>query len=198
MTLMRTRSGLVIYSPVALAAAHIEQIHRLGSVAVIIAPNLFHHMFLRPYMAAFPAARVLVPNGLEANIGPVPGAEITIKDLDLDSNSEIAHHIFAGHRLHETALFHRPTATLITADLLYNFQPENFAAEKMFFRLIGSYGAPTVTFYHRFAVQDKAAVRVLMETVESWRARRIVMCHGRIIAADNAGEMFTSAWARLQ
>lgn len=197
MTVIETRRGTVIYSPVALASAHIDQIRQMGRVAAIIAPNLFHHMFLRPCMAAFPEARVLIPAGLEAKIGAVRGAEVMTADLDLGVPGEIAHHIFAGHKLRETVLFHRPTATLITADLLYNFQRENFPAEKLFFRAIGSYGAPCVTFYHRFAIEDRASARALMEAVKAWRVRRIVMSHGRILTADDAGEIFAGAWARF-
>lgn len=197
MTVIETRVGTVIYSPVKLSPAHIEQIRRMGRVAAIVAPNLYHHMFLRPCMAAFPEARILIPAGLEAKIGIVPGAEIMAKDLDLGTSGEIAHHIFVGHKLRETVLFHRPTGTLVTADLLYNFQRENFPTEKLFFLLIGSYGAPCVTFYHRFAVEDRASVRALIETVKAWRACRIVMSHGRILAADNAGEIFAGAWARF-
>jgi hypothetical protein len=197
MTLIETRGGMVIYSPVGLASPHIEQIRRMGRVAAIIAPNLYHHKYLRACMAAFPEARVLIPAGLEAKIGAVRGAEVMAQDVDLGLPREIAHHVFAGHKLRETVLFHRATATLITADLIYNFQPENFTAEKLFFRLIGSYGAPSVTFYHRFALEDRACVKALMETVKTWRVRRIVMSHGRIVTADDAGEIFAGAWARF-
>ena len=187
----------MIYSPVALDGAHIEQIKRIGSVSAIVAPNLYHHMFLRSCMAAFPAARVLVPEGLAAKIGPIAGSEVMTEDLDLGASGDIAHHIFVGHKLREVVLFHRPTGTLLTADLLYNLQCDSFAAEKMFFRLIGSYGSPSVPFYHRFAVEDAASVRGLIEAVKGWRVRRIVMSHGRIVASDNAGEIFASAWTRF-
>lgn len=197
MSLIESPDGIVIYSPVALAVTHIERIRQMGHVSAIIAPNLYHHMFLRPCIAAFPEARILVPEGLQAKIGDVPGAKVMTKGHDLTISREIDHHIFTGHKLRETILLHRPTGTLITADLLYNFQRENFPAEKFFFGLIGSYGHPSVTFYHRFAVEDKASVMALMETVKGWRARRIMMSHGRIIYANDAGEIFTKAWARF-
>lgn len=197
MSLIATPGGLVIYSPVELDRAQIEQIKGIGRVSAIVAPNLYHHMFLRTCMAAFPTARVLVPEGLAAKIGPIAGAEVMTEDLDLGASGDIAHHIFAGHRLRETVLFHRPTGTLLTADLLYNFQSESFAAEKIFFRLIGSYGAPSLPFYHRFAVEDNASVRGLIEAVKGWRMRRIIMSHGRIVASDHAGEIFAGAWARF-
>ena len=77
---------------------------------------------------------------------------------------EIDYAIFKGHRLRETVLFHHATQTLITADLLYNFQPGNTKAEKLFFRSIGCYGSPSVPFYHRFAVEDQDSVKTLIAT----------------------------------
>jgi hypothetical protein len=194
MTLIETRSGIVIYSPVALAASHIEQIQRLGYVSAIVAPNLFHHLYLRPCIAVFPKARVLVPKGLAEKIGPIPGAKVMTEGCTITTHDELDYHILTGHKLHEIVLFHRATGTLITADLLYNFQEEHFTGEKLFFRMIGCYGSPSVAFYHRFAVKDKASVRALIDTVQRWGVRRIVMSHGRIVNADNAGAIFAQAW----
>jgi hypothetical protein len=197
MTLIETQGGIVIYSPVALAASHLDLIHRIGDVSTIIAPNLFHHFYLRPCIAAFPKARVLVPQGLTEKIGSIPDAEIMTEWLDIGASEELDCHIFAGHTLRETVLFHRPTGTLVTADLLYNYQPEHFTAEKVFFRMIGCYGAPSVAFYHRFAVEDKASVRALIDTVRRWPVRRIVMSHGRIIDSEAGSEIFANVWARF-
>jgi hypothetical protein len=197
MTLIETGDGIVIYSPVALSASHIEQIHQMGEVSAIIAPNLFHHLFLRPCIAEFPRARALVPQGLMEKIGPIPGAEVMAEGFDIGGRDELDCHIFAGHKLRETVLFHRPTGTLITADLLYNLQHEHFTAEKLFFRTIGCFGKPGVAFYHRFAVRDKASLRRLIGAVRHWGVSRIVMSHGRIVNAEAASEIFAGAWQRF-
>ena len=60
MTLIETQRGIVIYSPVALASSHLDLNHRIGFASIIIAPNLFHHFYLRPCIAELPMARVLV------------------------------------------------------------------------------------------------------------------------------------------
>jgi hypothetical protein len=117
--------------------------------------------------------------------------------LDIGAPDELDFHIFAGHKLRETVLFHRPTGTLVTADLLYNYQPEHFTAETLFFRMMGCYGAPSVAFYHRFAVEDKASVGALIDTVRRWQVRRIAMSHGRIINSEAGSEIFANAWARF-
>lgn len=109
----------------------------------------------------------------------------------------IAHYSFMGHKLHETILFHRPSGTLITADLLYNYQSEQFRAEKIFFGLLGCYGSPTVAFYHRFAIKNKAAVSALINQVTTWPIRRIIMSHGRIIEGKDVTQQFTNAWRKF-
>ena len=189
MSVIGVGNDLVIYSPVALYDAHIAQIAALGRVGTIIAPNLYHHMFLRDAAAAFPNARVLVPRGLETKIGPVSRAETMTADVALGLPADIEHHVFAGHAIRETCLFHRPTGTLITADLLYNYHAEQFPAERAFFSLIGIYGRPAVPFYHRFAIQDKSGVQhcstrcevgryaaSCRATAASWKVTMPVLC----------------------
>ena len=194
MTVIGTPKGLILYSPVALSPEHVGQIESLGAVSAIIAPNLFHHFYLRACMAHFPGAQVFVPEGLAAKIGPIDGA---LDMAGFDAGDEIATCTISGHRLNETVLFHHPTGTLVTADLLYNYQAEHYAAETLFFRLVGCYGKPAVAPYHRLAVTDKTALRHALATIRAWPVRRIIMSHGRIVESDNAGDVFAKAWQRI-
>ncbi len=197
MTAIEAKNGIILYSPVALSSAHLEEIARLGQVSAIVAPNLYHHLYLRSCVASFPNARVLVPEGLAEKIDPIPRAEVMTDAPLFGVEDEIDHALFKGHRLRETVLFHRPTQTLITADLLYNFQPENTKAEKLFFRAIRCYGSPSVPFYHRFAIEDKASVKTLTAQVQRWGVRRVIMSHGRIIENEDGSAIFANAWARF-
>lgn len=195
MTAIETMAGLVLYSPVRLTMETVAQIESIGRVAVIVAPNLFHHLFLRQCRATFPEARVLIARGLEAKIGALPGAEEISTKTRFCAEDAFDHFVFDGHALHETVLFHRPTTTLITADLIYNFGPRQYLAERTFFRAIGCYGAPKVAFYHRYAIKQKQSVSRLVETVSLWQPRRIIMSHGDIIECNDAASLFAAAWA---
>ncbi len=194
MSVIAGDGGLVLYSPVALDGGERREIAALGPVAAIVAPNTFHHRFLRPATEAFPSARVFVPEGLEAKIGPIPRAETMTRAHPPQLSGGIEHFIFESHAIRETMLFHRVSRTLVTSDLLYNYQPEHGAGEKAMFRLIGCYGAPKVAFYHRFALRGKAGVAELVAQVHEWAPRRIVMCHGRIVEDYDAAELFAAAW----
>ncbi len=197
MTVLAGDEGLVLYSPVALAPEAIARIAELGPVRAILAPNLYHYRFLRQAAEAFPQARVFVPAALEARSGPIPRAETMTRDRPPALPGGIDHLIVERHAIRETVLFHRPSRSLVTADLLYNYQSEHGAGEKAFFRLLGCYGAPGVVFYHRFAIRDKAAVRELVEQVRTWNPQRIVIGHGRIIEDSTAAELFAAAWRRF-
>jgi hypothetical protein len=137
---------------------------------------------------------VFVPEGLEAKIGPIPRAETMTREHPPMLPAGVESFTFDRHAIHETMLFHRASGTLVTSDLLYNYQREHYPGEKAMFRLIGCYGAPRVAFYHRFVIRDKAAVNELVAQVREWAPRRIVMSHGRIVEDDNAAEIFAAAW----
>ena len=194
MTILKTQSGLLLYSPVALNAEHVASIRALGKVTDIVAPNLFHHMYLRPCVAAFPDANCWVPEGFLEKIGPVDGAQIITPDIIFGNDDNIKKFTLTGHRIQETMIFHEPSRTLLTADLLYNYQSEQYPAEKLFFWMIGNYGRPNVAFYHRFSVTDKSSIQFMIDTVTSWPINRIIMSHGRIVETTDASTIFADAW----
>jgi Domain of unknown function (DUF4336) len=196
MSVIQTSKGLVLYSPVSLTPEHLNQINNLGRVSAIVAPNLYHHLFLRGCAANFTTARVLIPQGLIQKIGPIVDAESIEDQTTIASKDEIEHFTFMGHRIRETILYHRQSRTLVTADLLYHYTADQFFSEKLWFRLIGCYGQPKVAFYHRFSIKDKKSVVALVQWVRSRQIDRIIMSHGRIFEADQAGEVFANAWER--
>ena len=196
MTVMDTADGLLLHSPVALDGEDLASIRALGEVHAVIAPNLYHHFHFRPAASIFPTARRLIPEGLEWKIGLVPGAEIL--GLDTPLPPEIAHFTLGAHRyLKETLFFHRPSRTLVTADLLYNYHREQHLVERTSFRLLGCFGRPSVPFYHLFSIRNRAAVRAMLEWVREMNPRRIVMSHGRVVEGEDAPSLLAKAWARF-
>jgi hypothetical protein len=197
MTVLAGDDGLVLHSPVALTAADVEAIAAVGRVAAILAPNTMHYQSLNAAAGAFPAARVFVPEGLDKKTTLPPRAEPISRQHPPELPIGIEHYIFDRHAIHECVLFHRPSRTLVTADLLYNYQREHGTGEKTFFGLLGCYGSPKVAFYHRFALPDRSAVRELVDRVREWAPQRIVMGHGRIVEDTGAAEVFAHAWAPI-
>ena len=194
MTILKTQSGLLLYSPVALDAEIVASIRALGTVTHIVAPNLMHHMYLKSCVATFPEANCWVPEGLLEKIGSVDGAQIITADALFGNDSSLKKFTLSGHAIQETMIFHAPSQPLLTADLLFNYQSEQYFAEKLFFWMIGNYGKPNVAFYHRFSVKDKSSIQSMIDTITSWPIKRIIMSHGRIVESANAGTIFADAW----
>jgi hypothetical protein len=197
MSILKVGPRLLIYSPVKLQRKHIDQIREIGEVGAIVAPNLYHHLFLRDCITIFGAARVFVPEGLVRKIGPIDRAEVVTHRALTEFGPGLDSFTLNGHRIQETLLYHGRSRSLLTADLIYNYASEHNFAEKQFFRLVGGYGRPTLPFYHRFAIRDKRSVREMVKTVARWPVQRLVMSHGRIVTASDAGPLFTTAWRRL-
>jgi hypothetical protein len=197
MTILETQSGLLLYSPVALSAEHVASIRALGTVSDIVAPNQMHHMYLRDCIAIFPDANCWVAEGLLEKIGPVDGARILTPGVSFGTDSRLKTFTVTGHRIQETLVFHEASGTLVTADMLYNYQSEQYAAEKLFFWMIGNYGRPNVAFYHRFSVKDKSSIRSMIDTIKGWPITRIIMSHGRLIESADASAIFAEAWEKF-
>jgi hypothetical protein len=195
MTVLAGEEGLVLHSPVALTPEDVEAIARIAPVAAILTPNTMHYQSLSGAADAFPEARVFVPEGLDKKIALPARAEVMSRGHPPELPRGIEHFIFDRHAIHECVLYHQSSRTLVTADLLYNYQREHGRGERAFFGLLGCYGSPKVAFYHRFALPDKSAVTELVQQVRAWAPRRIIMGHGRIVEDDAATEVFAGAWA---
>ena len=77
MTVARLASGgLALHSPVQLDDALKAEVDALGRVEALIAPCLFHHMFLEPWCEAYPDARRWLVAGLENKRPGLRGGEL--------------------------------------------------------------------------------------------------------------------------
>src|SRR5512134_1601831 len=65
MTVLRLGDGtLLLHSPVAMAPERRAAVEALGRVAHLYSPNLFHHLRIGDWAAAFPSAKLHAPPGL--------------------------------------------------------------------------------------------------------------------------------------
>ncbi len=67
MTVIRlVGNSIILISPIKLESQTQENISKLGTVKYIIAPNLFHYLYLQEAKNIYPQAQVLVVPGLTA------------------------------------------------------------------------------------------------------------------------------------
>ncbi|KAK1596896.1 uncharacterized protein LY79DRAFT_667049 [Colletotrichum navitas] len=138
-TLVRLTSGrLAIFSPVALTDDVRAKIaDKGGDLAYIVAPDAEHHIFLSEYKAAFPAAKLVGPDGLpqkrakqtgDPKIDPADEFAVVFKPADKpavgpDFDADFECEYVDSHPNKEIAFFYRPDRLLIQADLLFNLPP---------------------------------------------------------------------------
>ena len=91
MSAIRLSNGdLVLYNPTELDAPTQQKLTELGTVKYVITPNLVHHMFAAPYAKAYPQAKFIGPDGIQAkkkDDGITFAVEM--KDPNIDYNHDI-------------------------------------------------------------------------------------------------------------
>lgn len=198
MTIINSSKGLWVHSPVAITAAEIAEIKSIGEVFAIVAPNLFHHMHFAEFSSHFPQATCWAAQGLADKIANLPKHQILDDSKPIFIDSEISQLQMNGHKLNETLFFHTASSSLITADFIYNYQAEQYNAEKFLFWLLGCYGKAAVPFYHASSIVEKPKLLHNLNAISNLPIKRIIMSHGRIIEANDAAKIFAKAWHKHQ
>jgi hypothetical protein len=198
MTLLRLADGtLLVYSPVELTQERRAAVNKLGRVAHIYAPNLFHHLHVRGWLDAFPNARFHGPKGLETKcpdlrVHRVHGSEEESGLLDTIDEIPIA-----GFRLGESALFYRPTGVLLVADLVHNIGRPAGVWTHTYTRLMGFYDRVALSRMIRWtAFSDRKAARMSIDRLLALPLNCIVVGHGSTIH-EGAREALSETFAWL-
>jgi hypothetical protein len=163
MTVVRKDGRLLLHSPLALTDELVDALRELGDVAAIVAPNRFHHRFLRGAMQHFPGAKVYGVPGLPekrkdvAFTGVLNGAT---GEIDATFEDVLAPMALRGTPvLSEVAFYHRPSATFITADMVFNVREPATFSTKVALSTMGTRGRLAQSRFFHFYTRDKAAMR---------------------------------------
>jgi hypothetical protein len=180
MTVLRLRDkSLLLSSPVALTPERRAAVTALGPVAHLYAPNVYHHLWIGDWAAAFPAARLHAPAGLGKKrpdlridrihgSAPEPAFSGVVDELRL-----------CGLRMEESVLFYRPAQTLIVADLVHNIGRPQHRWTKLYSRMMGFYDRVALSRMIRWAtVSDRSAARRSIDEVLALPFERLVVGHG--------------------
>jgi hypothetical protein len=209
-TLIELSSGhLAIFSPVALTDDVRATVSSKGSgtVKYIIAPDIEHHIFVTPWAKAYPEAEIIGVEGLpEKREGDEATKGIKFhhvyskgnkrdlrvgREFDEDFEVEFVH----SHQNKELALLHKPSKTLIQADLLFNLPAtEQFSKSgvsatsgiltKLFGGIMNLRGDATWqkrAIWYGVAGKDRKGFAESVARIEKWDFDRIVPCHGDVI-----------------
>lgn len=198
MTLVRLADGgLLLHSPLALTPERRAAVDALGPLAHLYAPNLFHHLWLGDWAAAYPHARVHAPAGLtkkrpDLRVDRVHGAPEAAFAGVLDE------HVIQGFRLGEAVLHAPPARTLIVTDLVHNIGRPPGLWTLIYAGAMGFYGRVALSRAIRWtAFSDRAAARRSLDALLALDIERVIVGHGAPIDTDPRRALAAAfAWLR--
>jgi hypothetical protein len=174
-------SRLFLHSPVAAARELVNEVNALGSVAYLVAPNRFHHLFVGEWQRAFPEASVYVAPGLETKRPDLNIAGVLTGEPEVGWAGVMEQVVLDGFPLaSEVVFFHRPSATLVATDLAFNICSSSPPLTRLAFRLGRAYGHLSPTLLERLFVRDPPAFRRCLLRILEWPFERIIAAHGEV------------------
>ena len=208
---VKLQSGsLAIFSPVALTPTVRSKLTSLSPsppTTYLIAPDMEHHIFVSPWAKEYPLAEVIGMEGLpekregdDANKG-VKFAHVfsagNKRDMRIspEFDEEFEYEFVHSHQNKELVFLHKPTKTLIEADLLFNMPPtEQYSRtgvapdagifSKFFGAMLNTHG--DMRWQKRFlwygpGGKDRTGLAESAKRINSWDFDRIIPCHGDVI-----------------
>lgn len=181
MTVVRLRDGsLWVHSPISPTSDLIQELHGVGSVRYVVAPNKAHHLFFLDFLKANPLAQGFIAAGLESkrpDLGRFPQVS-----QEVPWGSEIQGFFIEGLPiLNETVWFHSDTGTLILTDLLFCISAANRGMSGLVAKVLGVHGKLGMSRTMKLATRDKQALAQSVLPLLSLPVQRVVVAHDQII-----------------
>lgn len=174
-----------MHAPIGMDEALVEEIRGLGEVAWIVAPNLFHHLYVVQALEAFPSAQLYGAPGFAAKRKDLSFDGFLDEEREFPWSQELAQLPIEGApKLNEYVFFHHATGTLIVTDLVFNMHDCPYLWSRLVFRMVGAYGKVAQSRLWRWMTRDKHKKRASVEKVLAWESKRLVMAHGQIVESD--------------
>lgn len=193
-TLLRLDGGaLALVSPVRLGDDEAAELDALGKVEHLIAPNLWHHLFLGEAAARWPEAKVWGPRALPKKR----------PDLRLDGVLEEAGHIGGVLRVlplegldqvGECGLLHEPSRSLLLTDTVFNVSAPRAGFTSLLLRLVGAHERLAMSRAEHWMCNDRKKLAASSRAILDAGFDRLVPAHGDVIDSG-AQPRLEEAWA---
>ena len=198
MTVIKLSNGsLVIISPIEINSEIQQQLGNIGTVRYIIAPNLFHYLYLAQAQQIYPQAETIAPQGLAAKQPDLKIDRVFTQDpVEFDSELEFVR--FEGFQvlippkvkvINEIVFYHPASKTLIITDSAFNFDRSFPFATQLAARVLGSYQVLKPYLLDKIASQDKPKLKQSIDKILAWDFQRVIMAHGTIVEHEAKAQL---------
>lgn len=178
-TVIRLNSGkLIIHSTAPFSPADVAAIRALGEPGWIVDTLLRHDTFARQGRAAFPNIPYLAPEGFSEALDFSTSSLIPEPEEWRGEVSLLA--IDGAPEFGEVVMLHRPSRTLVVADLIFHFShPEGFWQKALLsLATVGGEYDPGVTKPFKQAIKNHEAFEHSVQMLLQWDFERVVVGHG--------------------
>ena len=183
MTVIRLpANGLFVHSPTILDSATAESLASLGAIDSIVWPSWWHDLYLRDYAAAYPQAKLFGAPVLVDWNRSLPSLRV------LDTNASLwapcLDQLYVDRMrlfLDEFVFFHRPSRSLIVADLAFNLAESRGRFTRWSFAAVGAYPGCNIPWFYRMAPMDRKYLRDKIEIILDWDFDRLIVGHGNVV-----------------
>ncbi len=184
MTIVRLETGdLFLHSPIQLTGETCKQLDAIGPVRYVVAPNRFHHVYIKDYFSVYPTAEIFAAPNLQKKRPDLFFKGVLTDEKAHGWQDDLKHLVFEGMpMLNEVVFFHIPSHTLILTDLICNFRGDLPMSTKVFVWLDGVYenfGVPRLERY--LLTKDRKKAKSSFDKILSWEFDRVIMAHGQIM-----------------
>lgn len=177
---------LWVWSPVKLTADLRSEVDQLGSVRHLVSPNKLHHLYLKEWRAAYPEAKLWGPQTTIKKRPDIKFQQALTDTPPAEWLADIDQAWFRGSfAMDEIVFLHRPSSTVIVADLIQTFS-EDFLREhwgwwRFLARLDGlTQDKACAPFEWRLSFINREPARRARDTVLKWDCRRVIVAHGEL------------------
>jgi hypothetical protein len=158
-------------------------VEALGEVRAVVAPSLFHHLFVGQWMAAWPGAVYAACPGLEWKRPDLAFTAVLGDQAHREWAPDLDQVYFSARRENEVVFFHHKTRTLVCADALLNLSTLASPVTRGLARVMGN-DAPGAGWPERLMVRDRRVARRQVDRILAWDIDKIVLAHGDAVAGD--------------
>lgn len=190
MTAIRLVDGsVVLHSPIKMSKEDAENVRQLGPVRYIVAPNLFHHLYVLDALKLFPEAELYIADGLEKKRKDLKNYKY-LSQCPKQWQQDIELVPYEGvPLLSEYLFFHKKSRTLITVDVVFNMESARNWFTRMILKVDGIYKKFSQGRLTELMTRDRAARSASMKKIMDLDFDKIIMAHGSPVTQSAKAKM---------